>query len=208
VSAQTVAPAASVGAAGLDLGNGITVERVRVAVERVKLERHGNPEVEAEVGPFLADLSGAALAGSVQQVFDGDVPAGSYDEIEVRVAPVAALAELGGRSVVVEGTIDGAPFSFGSALHAEQKREVSTPVTVGGGSANVTLSFDVTAWFTGPGGARLDPRREADRSAIEGKLAASIDAFEDGDRHGRDGGGDDHGGPGGGGGGDDAPGHG
>ena len=34
--------------------------------------------IEVSVGPFLVDVSGTSLDGGVQQVFDTDVPAGSY----------------------------------------------------------------------------------------------------------------------------------
>ncbi len=93
----------------LDLGNGIVVNRVRVAVQRIALEGssaatpdagsddpaghtlvadHGGADGgggeddddadEVKVGPFLIDLTGDKLTAGINQVFDADVPAGTY----------------------------------------------------------------------------------------------------------------------------------
>ena len=88
-------------------------------------------------------------------------------------------------SVVIDGKIDGEPFSFSSGLSVEQEREVRFEVG-GAGNESITINLDLTRWFVGADGARLDPRVEENRSAIESNLHRSIDAFDDCDRDGRE----------------------
>lgn len=212
VAATAVAPATPSAGGALELGQGITVTRVRLAVASVKLEaggdaggepapsggagggddgishaatEHGSSgdgDAEARVGPFTVDLSGDALAGGVRRVFDGDVPAGAYRELAIEIAPVdaGALSTMGGRSVIVDGTLDGAPFTFSSALRAVQKAEGAFTVAADGASSRVTLSVDPHGWFAGPD-RRLDPTSEADRATIEANVAASIRVSRDDD---------------------------
>ncbi len=228
VSAKAVGPAVTNGPAGasaLDLGQGISISRVRIAVASLKLEggmpasgggsggdsgggsgmdavaRHdggstggGSDDAgEVRIGPFGLDLSGADLTGGLHHVLDSEVPPGTYSELRIDIGPVAAagqdatLADLAGRSVVIDGTVDGAPFSFASSLSAEQKREMNMAVTADASSAGVVLTIDPSGWFRAADGSRLDPTSDANRAAIEANVAASVDAFED-DGHGQDGG--------------------
>ncbi|WP_224242490.1 hypothetical protein [Hyalangium gracile] len=200
----------------LEVGNGITVERVRVLVRKLELEREGDDDdssldddsggtpstddgskLELEAGPFLVDLSGAALeGGQVVKFTQLRVESGFYDEIEFKVAKISAnevggsaeLAEMQQKqaSVIIDGKIDGQPFQFVSGLEVEQEREIRFEVS--GDNENVTLSLDPRAWFTGENGSRLDPRRSEARSALEGNIKRSIDAFDDEDHDG----GEDH----------------
>lgn len=243
VSARTVTGAAGSTSAppsgSLDLGDGIAVSRVRLALREIGLEaaasaggsagssteveassrrsggedragesggsgggsggggdgsggEAGDDPGEVKVGPFLVDLEGGALSGgALAQVFDADVPAGTYRELRIVVAPVEPagatrdLADLNGSSVVIDGTIDGAPFTFVSRLTSAQKRESTLTVSAAGASNNVTLTIAPAGWFKAQDGARLDPTVDGNRSAIEGNLRASIDAFadDDGDGH-------------------------
>jgi hypothetical protein len=154
------------------------------------------------VGPCLIDLAGNTLSGgnSISPVCAADVPAGTYQELEVDVGPVAAGAEAGvaglaamnGKSVIVDGTFNGVSFSFQSTLDVRQKTEAVITV---GASNNVTISLDPTGWFTARDGSVLDPTMAANQSAIEGNIRASIRSFEDDNRDGQEDGGD-HGGGG------------
>ena len=150
---------------------------------------------EFETGPFLIDLSGAGLEGQLVALPQVSVPAGSYDEIEYKIGvPSAsraggdsALLDMAQRqaSVIVDGKIDGEPFSFVSGISVEQEREVRFEVG-GAGNESVTINLDLTRWFVGEGGTRLDPRAPESRSRIENNLHDSIDAFDDCDRDGRE----------------------
>ncbi|QSQ23777.1 DUF4382 domain-containing protein [Pyxidicoccus parkwayensis] len=206
----------------LTMSNGITVERIRLSVKELELKLEGDDDStddsnkaddhggdnKHEQGPFLIDLSGAQLEGAVVQLHDVHVETGKYDEIEFDISKVsvddvgddAGLKELAdkGASVIVDGTIDGQPFSFVSSLTVEQEREASFEISADG-TQNVTINIDPSAWFTDAGGARLDPRESGSRSQIENNIKSSIDAFDDDDRNGGedhddDNGGDHHGG--------------
>lgn len=117
-AAVTAVPAAGPATGALALGNGITVDRVRIVVRKIELEGSPAPspapapaalsgpgrsgssgdddadedgeEEEVQVGPFLVDLSGAELTSAITRVFDADVPAGTYREISIDVRPVTA----------------------------------------------------------------------------------------------------------------------
>ena len=163
-------------------------------------------EDEVKLGPFLIDLRGDQMRGGLVHVFDGDVPAGTYDEIKIVVAPVrntdagvsAGIAAMNGASVIIDGTIaeaitdggttdggttDGGtsatPFSFASSLRAAQKHELE--ITVNSTTHNPTLTIDPSGWFKAADGGRLDPTAPANQPAIEANLRASIKGFQDED---------------------------
>jgi hypothetical protein len=163
------------------------VDRIRMSVAAIKLEGPSADagQVEVNEGPFLVDLSGPALAGSLQQVFDADVPAGTWREFSVNLAPAAVGGELAaqGASIIVDGTFNGAAFSFSSKLNATEKKEGS--FSVGADTGNITLSFDSSGWF-GTAAAPLDPTVAANAAAIEANIAASLNAFRDDDHNGHD----------------------
>lgn len=212
---------------------GMELTRARIAVRRLRVERKdAGTEVEISQGPLLLDVSGDALSGALLELVTGKVPAGTYDELKVDIhrvesAPAGSFDDLvqRGASVLLEGTIDGQPFTFASALEAELEHEGQ--FELGTASSNITLDIDASKWFVAADGSRLDPRESPARAAIEANIAASFRAFEDddedghedrrggeaGDDGGHDGGshdaGDDHGGGdgGSGGGSDDGSGH-
>jgi len=175
------------------------VSRIRISVASLKLE---GPvagadaglvqDVEISEGPFLVDLSGAALAGSIEQVFDTSVPAGSYGEFSLSIAPAtaAALGDLAtqGVSLIVDGTFNGAPFAFTSKMAFSEKKEGT--FTVGDGTSNITLAIDPSTWF-GTAAAPLDPTVAANSAAIEANIQASFKAFRDDNRNGDDDDGED-----------------
>jgi hypothetical protein len=188
----------------LTLSNGITVDHVRIALREVKLERaSATPDdtrdaQEFETAPFVLDLQGTALNGTVQQVVVNDVPEGTYREIRFKVHPpqtsdstnaaVQAMATAGAQgspvSIIVEGQIDQQPYVFMSALDAEQRYEGS--FNLAAGSQNMTLNVDPSTWFGGSGSARLDPRNSSNKSAIENNIQNSMKVFEDNDHNGQD----------------------
>jgi hypothetical protein len=145
---------------------------------------------EVKVGPFLVDLKGDALASkTISTFFDGDVPAGTYREIKIVIAPAESLV-ADGSSVTITGALDAGTasakdFTFKSSLHAAQK--IETDVTVAAtGTQNVTLTIDPSGWFKDSAGNRLDPTDPANKSQIEDNIRRSIKGFCDHDRDGED----------------------
>jgi hypothetical protein len=198
LSVESTAFAADAGAAP----SGASVTRMRLSVSSLKLEGPAAGvdagAVEINEGPFLVDLSGTALAGSIEQVFDTSVPAGSYREFSLTIAPstTAVLGDLAtkGDSLIIDGSFNGAPFSFTSKTTFTEKKEGT--FTVGDGTGNITLEIDASTWF-GTAAAPLDPSIAANAPAIEANILASFKAFRDDDRNGHDDddadAGDDHG---------------
>jgi hypothetical protein len=86
-------------------------------------------------------------------------------------------------SIVVEGQIDGQPYTFISGIDAEEKFQGS--FNLASGANNVTLNVDPSTWFGGSGAARLDPRVAGNRSAIENNIKVSMKVFDDDDHDGR-----------------------
>ncbi len=151
-------------------------------------------DCELRFGPLPVVVGAAALAaGSVTSQFDVTVPSGDYEELEIVIAPISA-AEAGTDTILlamaaapasmkIDGTIDGAAFSFTTVAAFSQKREpFSIPATGG----NVTLSFDPTTWFVDASGNRLDPTVAANATTIEQNIRASLRMLDDDDRDGVD----------------------
>ncbi|NTX00509.1 MULTISPECIES: hypothetical protein [Myxococcus] len=194
----------------LEAPTGITIDRVRLSVRELELELEGDDaddghtggaddgtrdddDSEQEVGPLLIDLTSEDLNGQVIRVGNLEVEPGIFDEIEFDIGKVstteagedAALQELArlGASVVIDGHIDGQPFSFVSSVRLEQEREARFEVKAGE-EPNITINIDPSGWFVDGQGQRLDPRDDAARSTIENNLRRSIDAFDDDDEDG------------------------
>jgi hypothetical protein len=208
-------------AAGQPAASGIALTRVRIALQKIELRsRAGDRRADIALGPVVIDLSAAELDGKVHRVFDSTIPAGTYDKIEFEIEHLERATTAAGAddlvkqhaSAIIEGTIDGEPFTFVTAIEAEQEFEGRFVVT--DKSSNVTFDVDTSKWFV-KDGVRLDPRNAANRAAIEDNLRNSINAFQDDDELGhenhdqdddhddRDGGEDRDGGNSGPGGGDD-----
>jgi hypothetical protein len=157
----------------------------------------GSDDHECEItgGPFLVDLSGAALTGGVTFVVDLAAPAGTYEELKFRIdtlsasqagtdAGLLAMADAHA-SILVDGTIDGAPFQFATPMALVQKREgrlVVDPVS----GANVTLDFDASGWFKSADGSKLDPASPLAQGAILANLRASLRLVSDDDHDGKE----------------------
>ena len=172
------------------VGDTITVDRAQIEVERVRLtpataQATGtsgeSEEAEVGAGPFHLDLTGAELTGEVSHAFDISAPPGDYTRLKVRVRPDASNQ----KSIVIDGTFNGNAFTFSSSLDEDQEREGAFSIEPAG-TANITLSFDTSRWFSDGQGGALDPSNAANRSQIENNLKASLQAFEDDDHDGSD----------------------
>lgn len=206
-AASTTSRSRTSAGTALTLSNGIVLSRVRIVISELKLEGAAtadagtagdgaaSDEDEVEAGPFLLDLSGPTLdGGTVQKILDAPLKPGTYAEVKFKihrpgesedgVAPNAALKAMAdaGASIIVDGTIDGAAFSFVTPLEVEQKFD--RPLVLGPGS-NLTINVDETGWF-GSATARLDPRVAANQAQIEANIQASFRAFRDDQRDGHE----------------------
>jgi hypothetical protein len=146
---------------------------------------------EVKVGPCPLHLSGSDLkTGALSpSICTGDVPDGTFEELKVVIAAVAAAGDAGSvPSVVITGKLkDGTDVNFTSNLRAVQKTETSVTVDSATGKS-LTITFDPTNWFTAADGSFLTPNA-TNQDAIEANIKASLTIFEDDDHDGHE----DHG---------------
>jgi hypothetical protein len=155
---------------------------------------------ELKLGPVLLDVP--VTSTGAQQTLSVTLPAGNYDELKFQIhkpegsndqAFLAANPDFAGTSIHVEGTWNGTPFTFNSALTTAQKVELAQPLAVAANqTTDLTVLVDVSQWFTSAG-TLLDPNTgnsgQPNQSVIENNIRASFHAFEDHDHDGED----DHG---------------
>ncbi|MCI0674113.1 MAG: hypothetical protein L0Y64_27005, partial [Myxococcaceae bacterium] len=148
-----------------------------------------------EAGPVVVDLQGAVLEGGVERLVDVSVPAGTYHELEFKIQPATSsdaqastdpavqAMVVKNASVILEGTVDGQPFEFVSALTLKQEFEGTFELSAD--HHNLTLNVDPSGWFTSSSG-RLDPREASARSSIEENIKRSMKVMNDDDEDGLD----------------------
>ncbi len=170
-----------------------------VALDSARLREYCDG-FEVEFGPVVIDLPTGH--GSVQSV-TLRVPPGRYDELKFDIEP---LDDNGGRSddrygrpgprgasIRVEGTFNGQPFVYLSALEAEVELHFQPALVITPGGFNVNIRVDVTEWFTASDGRLIDPSSAnaggPNQGMVEANILASLDAYPDRDRDGRR---DDH----------------
>src|SRR5262249_8539010 len=156
----------------------LLIDRVRVVVRRIDLERAAvsadagtdagmascdcpdgrmvcvKPGGHVHIGPFLVDGSGSDLAGGIHQVFDAEIPEGTYEDVKFLINTLSrhqakadggvdgGLSEMKDlhASIAVDGSFGGSPFRFTTAMRVAQKQE--GPFQVGPGTKNIILTLD------------------------------------------------------------------
>lgn len=191
-----------------DAGNTLTYDRVQIVFREVELENEShdggcqNPAgedgcEEVNIGPFLVDLPLGEPGAS--RVFTAPVPAGTYDKVEFQIrepnddpedqAFLAQHPEFANISLRVQGSYNGTPFEFTSALEADLELALTTPIVLGeSAETDLTLLVNLDAWFRSADGTLLDPA-SADAGVVAENIQRSFEAFEDEDHSGSD----DHG---------------
>jgi hypothetical protein len=204
------APGLFLSAAAIDLTDGssntLTLDRVEVVLREIELQRvevvdcDVEPEPDGcekfEAGPLVLDL---VLDGQVEQKFAIPVDPGMYDEIEFEIHKVtgddpaaflSAHSDLMDKSIRVQGSFNGQPFTYENDLDVEQEFDFPTPLIVDEttSSANVTVLLDVDAWFRDGSGNLVNPqdgnKGGQHESLIKENIKQSTEAFEDHDSDG------------------------
>lgn len=220
---------AGTGDAGISLCSELLVDRVRVVVRRIDLERasiaadagqdggadagadagmdagmdagedHGDagviscdcpdgssacvkPGGHVHIGPFLVDVVGGDLAGGIHQVFDVEVPAGTYEDVRFAINTLSrhqadgdgGLSEMKDlhASIAVEGLFGDSRFLFKTPMHLQQKQK--GPFVVGPGAKSIVLTLDPRSWFIGDRGQPLDPTDPRNRGRILASIRCSV----------------------------------
>jgi hypothetical protein len=203
-STKAASPAAS-RAASLDISvtigaNTVVITKAQLVLRKIELkpttettcaEDDNSPDdcEEIELGPQLVDLP--LIAGTASQI-TASVPAGTYQEIEFKIhkpgtttsdqAFVAAHPEFANASIRVEGTFNGTPFVFTSAIEDGAELEFDPPVVISADNQNITVAVDLSKWFV-VNGQVIDPTTanpgQPNAEAVAANIHASLRAFED-----------------------------
>lgn len=116
------------------------------------------------------------LDGGMIAPFSGNLPAGSYDRVELDV-----------EFVRLRGTYDGQAFDVTVPVSRELELRISPPLVVDGSTTgNVTVNIDFASWFK-VNGTVIDPRTLTSSTAMSlfrERVKASFKATEDSDRDG------------------------
>jgi hypothetical protein len=175
-------------------GHTVDVQQVDLLVEKVKLERvhvdgeeDSDSENEADSdsdndetfrdGPVTIALP---ISGGLVSPFSQTVPAGTYDEMQLKV-----------QYVRVGGTYDGQAFDVTTPVNAKVETHLNPPLVVSSAvdNPNVTVNVDVLSWFQS-NGAVIDPRQLATNtqlaSAFRSRVRASFRALKDNNQDGED----------------------
>ena len=193
----------------------LTISKVQFVVSRIELDRAGAtaciPEVEdanddnphPEGGecedvardPLLVDMK---LDGTLQQVMIAPLPAGTYRQLEAKIAPAAdrftafntTNAAIAGNSVRVEGLYNGKSFTFMAPVRSHIEMEFDPALVVDETTKNATISLDVSKWFLDSSGQVIDPATvqpgNANFQQIVNNIRRSFHAFEDDSERGED----------------------
>ncbi len=190
----------------------LVIQRTALVLREIELERQFDDDCddhlpgedddceEFSTGPMILELP---MDGSVDHVVTiNNVPADTYDEVEFEIhKPEDDTAEdrefirqnpdFERVSIRVEGTFNGAPFTYLTDLNEDQEYALVPPLVVDGSSAvNLTLSIDVTTWFVALDGSHVNPtsanKGGPNEDLVEDNIERSIEVFEDDDRDGDD----------------------
>src|SRR5690349_19292853 len=111
----------------------------------------GEQDEEIEAGPFLVGLP----LGGTARMFTEDVPAGTFDALEFEIHKVSdgdaadqtflvAHPDFAGISLRVQGTFNGANFTFTRDVDVEKELTFDPPVVVQAGvPASLTVQLDL-----------------------------------------------------------------
>lgn len=175
-------------------GHTVDVQQVDLVVEKVKLERvHAAGEEDSDSesetdsdsdndetfrdGPVTISLP---ITGGLVSPFSQTVPAGTYDELQMKIAFAR-----------VRGTYDGQAFDITVPVNEKLETALHPPLVVSSGvdNPNVTVNVDVLSWFQS-GGTVIDPRQLSTNaslaSAFRSRVKASLRALKDNNHDGED----------------------
>lgn len=138
---------------------------------------------EMKIGPTTIDLP---LDGSVVTVPADAIPAGTFQQLDLRLAFIR-----------LQGTFDGKAFDVTVSTPVRGEIQFATPLVVTAGTAtSVTVTVPVAQWLTNADGSLVDPSQLNSNQSLLGqfigRVGSSFHAFEDEDHDGHD----DHGGHG------------
>ncbi len=211
VAAPGRAPAFGAAVTGADTltdgTNTLIITSAQIVLQRIELERQDvancgvDPEPagceEFETGAVLVDLP--LGAGTAQQVAV-DIPPGTYTEVQFKIHKVGGDSQDStfrrlhpdflNKSIRVQGTYNGTPFTYESDLDVEQELHFATPLVISDTttSTNLTIRVVLADWFKSSGGGLVNPTTanvgQPNEGIVKENIKNSMKAFEDHDMDG------------------------
>lgn len=141
-------------------------------------KKSGNDACQSvKVGPTTVELP---LTGNVVTVPADTLPAGTFREIEVRIAQVH-----------LTGTFDTKAFDVTIPVKVKTEIEFATPLVVTAGTpTSITVNLSVADWFVNADGSLVDPSAVSTSptllAQLQTRIARALRAFEDRDHDGHD----------------------
>jgi len=189
--------------------NELILTKVEIVLREIELERMSDDACDSlsfnddacekfATGPILLDLP---LNGEVEQLISVEADTGVYDEVEFEIHKVSdddpedaefrrQYADMVGKSIRVQGSFNGQPFTFETDIDEEQEYDLVPPLVIDEmtESVNVTLTIDVAAWFRDHSGDLVNPQSANkggdNESMVNENIKQSFEAFEDDDKDG------------------------
>lgn len=212
VAAPSRAPAFGAAVTGADTltdgTNTLIITSAQLVLRKIELERQDvasqcgvEPEPagceDFEVGPVLVDLP---LTGGTDQQVAVDIPPGTYTEVQFTIHKVSGDAvdsafvrqhpEFLNKSIRVQGTYNGTPFTYQSDLDVDQELHLDTALVVSytTTSTNLTIRVVLANWFKSSTGSLVNPATAnvggVNEGIVKENIKNSMKAFEDADRDG------------------------
>ena len=133
----------------------VTISSFKINISEIEFEIDDDDETEESLyseieleGPFELDLSAGNVAIDITTV---NLPNNIYDEIEFDLEKSTdAQSDLYGKSIQIEGEIDGHPFVFWHDVEEEFEVDYSDntiDVNVDGSNIVTTINFDLSIVF-------------------------------------------------------------
>ena len=150
------------------------------------------------VGPYLVDVPVSGADGGRVAV---DVPEGTYSSVRLSIHKVSssdsadlafrqANPDFRGISIRLEGTYNGARFTFTHDVNAKIDVPLTAPLTIGAGGDDVTVTIDMKDWFVKPNGGLYSPAEGNTpgmvRAKIQNNIRNAFRAFRDRNKDGEE----------------------
>lgn len=150
------------------------------------------------VGPYLVDVPVSGADGGRVAV---EVPEGTYSSVRLSIHKVSssdsadlafrqANPDFRGISIRLQGTYNGMPFTFVHDVNAKLDVPLTTPITIGEGGDDVTVTIDMKDWFVKPNGGLYSPAEGNTpgqvRATIQNNIRNAFRAFRDRNRDGKE----------------------
>jgi uncharacterized protein YfiM (DUF2279 family) len=165
---------------------GISIYDAKLFIKEMGLEGARRTR-DFEIKDFILSLP---LDGSPFEITHVQIPAGFYEELELKIDRPGSSAEIvdsdfvdgsNSFSLVVNGIFNGVDFIFKSTEDFQMKADLEPNLEINSGQTSViVIKIDFESWFRGRDGEFLDPNDSRNAKRINDNIEDSFSDFEDG----------------------------